>query len=206
MKAVPDEEAEKSIVLVTTGMTNDGYTGEAPYDETTPGGEWSDSVSHVYLYEYANGAIYEADKIKNSGVTIYTVGIFQPMEGIPDTAKGVASLFRRTTADIASSSETFFAVEDPGALKETLADVAQAIGGARPEPAFLPGDVDFDGGITAADARLALRRSVGLENYEEGSPAFLACDVDFSGGVTAADARLILRASVGLEDPKTWIG
>lgn len=66
------------------------------------------------------------------------------------------------------------------------------------------GDVDGDGNISAADARLALRRSVGLETYEEGSPAFLACDVDLDGNVSAADARLILRASVGLEDPKTW--
>lgn len=67
------------------------------------------------------------------------------------------------------------------------------------------GDVDGDGNISAADARLALRRSVGLENCEEGSPAFLACDVDLDGNVSAADARLILRASVGLEDPKTWV-
>ena len=69
---------------------------------------------------------------------------------------------------------------------------------------YMLGDVDFDENITAADARLALRRSVGLEAYEEGSPEYLACDVDFDGNVTAADARLILRASVGLEDPKTW--
>ncbi len=69
---------------------------------------------------------------------------------------------------------------------------------------YTPGDVDEDGKITAADARLALRRSVSLEDYKEGSPKFLACDVDFDGKVTAADARLILRASVGLEDAKTW--
>lgn len=66
------------------------------------------------------------------------------------------------------------------------------------------GDVDGDGKISAADARLVLRRSVGLENYKEGSEKFLACDVDFDGKVSAADARLILRASVGLEDAKTW--
>lgn len=69
---------------------------------------------------------------------------------------------------------------------------------------YTPGDVDGDGKISAADARLALRRSVGLEDYKEGSDKFLACDVDFDGKVSAADARLILRASVGLENPKTW--
>ena len=67
------------------------------------------------------------------------------------------------------------------------------------------GDVNDDGTISAADARLALRRSVGLESYEEGSREFIACDVDHDGNISAADARLILRASVGLEDPKTWI-
>ena len=69
---------------------------------------------------------------------------------------------------------------------------------------FMPGDVDLDKQITAADARLALRKSVGLETYAKGSVQYRACDVDFDGNVSAADARLILRASVGLEDSKTW--
>ncbi|MBQ6421414.1 MAG: dockerin type I repeat-containing protein [Clostridia bacterium] len=68
------------------------------------------------------------------------------------------------------------------------------------EQAVKPGDVDGDGEVSAMDARYALRRSVDLEDYSEGSPAFLACDVDGDGIVTATDARLILRASVGLED------
>ncbi len=66
------------------------------------------------------------------------------------------------------------------------------------------GDVDFDGKITSADARLALRRAVELENYAVGSPEFTACDVDHSGTVTANDARSILRAAVELEDPSQW--
>ena len=72
------------------------------------------------------------------------------------------------------------------------------------EPGRAPGDVDGDGKLSAADARLALRRSVGLEAYQEGSAEYLACDVDRDGTVSAADARLILRASVGLEDPAQW--
>ena len=64
---------------------------------------------------------------------------------------------------------------------------------------FLPGDVDDDGKITAADARLALRRAVDLETYPEGSREFIACDVDKDGKVTAGDARIILRVAVDLE-------
>ena len=64
----------------------------------------------------------------------------------------------------------------------------------------LPGDIDNNGKLTAADARLALRASVGLEDFPADSRSFTAADVDRSGTITAADARLILRAVVLLED------
>lgn len=63
--------------------------------------------------------------------------------------------------------------------------------------AFIYGDVDGNGSVTAADARLALRASVNLEKLSDTQKK--AADVDKNPGVTAADARLILRASVGLE-------
>ena len=72
------------------------------------------------------------------------------------------------------------------------------------KPAVRLGDVDNDGYIAAADARLALRRAVELENYVPGSREFIACDVDKDDIVTSADARLILRAAVELEDPSKW--
>lgn len=59
------------------------------------------------------------------------------------------------------------------------------------------GDVDGNGKITAADARITLRASVKLENLS--AAQIKSADVDGKTGVTAADARLILRASVGLE-------
>ena len=74
--------------------------------------------------------------------------------------------------------------------------------GAEPEVRL--GDVDGNGEINSADARLCLRRAVALETYEKGSKEFIACDVHKDNQVTAADARLILRAAVGLEDPSTW--
>ena len=63
----------------------------------------------------------------------------------------------------------------------------------------LPGDVDGNGQVSAADARLCLRRAVDLENYARGSAEYTACDVTLDGEVTSADARMILRAAVGLE-------
>lgn len=61
----------------------------------------------------------------------------------------------------------------------------------------LKGDIDMDGSITAGDARLALRASVGLEELT--GNAFIAANVDNNHTITANDARLILRYSVGLE-------
>ena len=67
-----------------------------------------------------------------------------------------------------------------------------------------PGDVNGDGKVGSDDARLALRRSVGLETFAEGSAEYRAADVNADGKVGSDDARLILRASVGLEDPSTF--
>lgn len=65
------------------------------------------------------------------------------------------------------------------------------------------GDTDGDGKISAADARLALRASVGLEKLNEAQKT--AAEVDKKAEITASDARLILRASVGLEDSRQWL-
>ena len=61
------------------------------------------------------------------------------------------------------------------------------------------GDVDDDGEVTAADARLALRACVGLENYAPDSLPFARADYDTDGESTASDARMILRTAVALE-------
>ena len=66
------------------------------------------------------------------------------------------------------------------------------------------GDVDGNGEINSADARLALRCAVDLEDYPQGSREFYACDVNKDGEITSADARKILRAAVELEDPADW--
>lgn len=60
------------------------------------------------------------------------------------------------------------------------------------------GDVNSDGTVTAADARLALRYSVSLDSPTDEEKAL--ADYNEDGSVTAADARSILRVSVGLSD------
>ena len=60
------------------------------------------------------------------------------------------------------------------------------------------GDVDKNGAVESGDARLALRRSVQLEDYLPGSGRFVAADMDGDGVVSSGDARAVLRLSVGL--------
>ncbi|MCD7827696.1 MAG: dockerin type I repeat-containing protein [Clostridiales bacterium] len=60
-----------------------------------------------------------------------------------------------------------------------------------------PGDVDGDGKVTAADARLILRRAAKLITFTDAQNKL--ADVDGDGNVTATDARIVLRVSAGLE-------
>ncbi|MBR4428391.1 MAG: hypothetical protein IKS78_03450, partial [Clostridia bacterium] len=60
------------------------------------------------------------------------------------------------------------------------------------------GDIDADGRVTTADARLALRYAVKLQSFTKVQK--LAADVDMNRTISVVDARTILRAAVGLED------
>ena len=63
----------------------------------------------------------------------------------------------------------------------------------------LYGDYNNDRVVSAADARIALRTSVGLETHLFPEQIFVM-DIDQNGKVTSADARSILRMAVGLEE------
>lgn len=68
------------------------------------------------------------------------------------------------------------------------------------------GDIDADGVVTPADARLALRCSVGLPKKDDPASVFSEkekdlADMDMDLRVSAADARAILRTAVRLDPP-----
>ena len=117
-------------------------------------------------------------------------------DGVTTTAYTLTGLTAETTYEI-----TVSAVNSKGEGARSLVFVAKT-NDVIPTPAYLLGDVDKDGKITASDARLALRAAVGLEDYAAGSAEFLAADVDRDEKLTASDARSILRAAVGLEELK----
>ena len=59
------------------------------------------------------------------------------------------------------------------------------------------GDINGDGSVTPADARLTLRLAVQLEPAEDYDLRY--ADMDNDGYISPADARLVLRVSIGLE-------
>ena len=63
---------------------------------------------------------------------------------------------------------------------------------------FIMGDVNGDGKVTSADARITLRVSAGIE--DESAVIFVSADVNEDGKITSADARFILRKAAGIEN------
>ena len=61
---------------------------------------------------------------------------------------------------------------------------------------YLPGDIDMNGAVEAADALLALRYS--MELIELSELQIEIGDLDGDGVLTAADALMILRLSMDL--------
>ncbi len=66
-----------------------------------------------------------------------------------------------------------------------------------PKPQYEAGDINMDGRITAADARLALRFASKLDTPSDEQTTL--SDVNGDKKLTAADARLILRKAAGLD-------
>ena len=62
----------------------------------------------------------------------------------------------------------------------------------------ITGDINCDGEVSAADARLTLRFSANLDEPTDEQKD--AADVNNDGDITASDARKILRVSAGLEE------
>ncbi|MBQ6020184.1 MAG: VWA domain-containing protein [Clostridia bacterium] len=125
---INDADADKNVVLFTTGMTNNGeYNYDGVFNEDTIGSDWYKINTGIYLYAYANHAFEVAEEIKEAGTTLYTIGLFQTMEDIPELGQSVAKLFQLTTRQLASSDDCYFPVDDPDKLELTFGEIADVI-------------------------------------------------------------------------------
>lgn len=101
--------------------------------------------------------------------------------------------------------EFFFSAKETGEYSVTLTvrdsggKIAQFISDAveiESKTELLIGDVNLDGKVTIADARLTLRAAAGLEKLE--GTSLLAADIDGNGKVNASDARMIMRIAANI--------
>ena len=137
LSAIPDERAIKNVVLFTTGMTNTGdysYTGY--FGSNTVGSSWYNIDTNIKLYAYANVAYTQAEALKNKGVSLYTIGLFQTMEDMPDAGKDIAQFFQVTAAALASGNDFFYPVDDTNNLEFTFGEVADDIISPRKQITF----------------------------------------------------------------------
>jgi len=128
LQSIDDEDAIKNVVLFTTGMSNDGdYDYYGQYDENTIGSSWRRTDTQVRLYAYANSACVQADILKENGVGVYTIGLFQTMEQMPEEGRDVASFFKLVAKDLATSDAYYYPVDNPDKLEFTFGEVADYI-------------------------------------------------------------------------------
>lgn len=100
-----------------------------------------------------------------------------------------------TASEAGEYSVTLTVKDSDGKTAQFRSDVTEI----ESKTEILIGDVNLDGKVTAADARITLRAAAGLEKLE--GTAMLAADIDGSGKVNAADARIILRIAANIEKP-----
>lgn len=128
LATVDNPSARKTVVLFTTGMTNNGaYTYSGHYDEDTIGSRWYRSDTDIRLYAYANTAYNSVQNLKDQGISVYTIGLFQTMEGMPDEGKDIVEFFKLTTFDLATSEDYYYPVDDPNDLEFVFGEVADDI-------------------------------------------------------------------------------
>lgn len=131
LDSVTNENAIKNIIVCTTGVADSGdysYDGiYSPDDDRVPA-NWVDVDTDKELYATANVAVAAAEDIKNSGVTIYVIGVFNPIESaLPADGHTLANFFRITAEDVASGSECFYSSENTDGLKNVFGQVEEKI-------------------------------------------------------------------------------
>lgn len=138
-------------------------------------------------------AVCKADGLKNRGVK----------KGAPSYSDyGVNRLTNMHSALLelgfisnASDNKAYDAKFNDIAL--ALAKVLLSLVGSEWKEPFVKGDLNGDGKVTAADARIALQIAAGLKKPT--AEQLKAGDIDGDGKITAKDARLILRMAAGLK-------
>lgn len=125
------------------------------------------------------------------------LGIFWTRVDIPPandewTDKSDKKFFMASHSATLKESGTYRAVIEVWIGSDSLTKSAEF----QYDKSQLTGDINSDGRVTAADARLLLRFAAGLQSYSSSQKQ--KYDVNGDGRVTSADARIVLRIAASL--------
>ena len=208
------------------GYSLGGWTGEYVDDEILSAYEYCDLSGWMFTENNvtpdvgADGVTVTVGSVYTWFFTIYGYGMDygvsdgwgmfplfdNPMEGVDRTrASEVIALIDADEALIEAAIE--YAPEElldfldafywPETSQELLDSTLDALLEAMDqEPEAVPGDVNFDGEVSADDALLILRFALGLVELDEN--ALAVADVNLDGSVNCVDALLTLRIAMGL--------
>ena len=158
--------------------------------------------NEIWVYSKANAdtmakakailnGVCKADGLKNRGVKKGAAAYTD--YGVNRLTKMPSALLEQGFISNASDNKAYDKYFDDIAL-EIAKGLLSAVGESY-KAKVIKGDVDGDGKVTAADSRLALRASVGLEKLSDQQKK--AADIDNDGKITAADSREILKMATG---------
>ena len=133
LSSVPSEGASKNVLLCTTGLTDTGdYNYSGHYDDSVTGSTWQNDDTEIKLYAYANSALSLADRMKLEDISIYVIGIFDPIDSVLTSysTSEVKQLLHRVAHDLASSEAVFYDVDDPEKLSFAFEELQSDVSGS----------------------------------------------------------------------------
>lgn len=170
-----------NIISVASTDQNDNLATRSTYGSTVdlaaPGVDIY-STGHLGYHVYKSGTSMAAPYVTATAALIRSI--------LPSASTTTVKNYILNNVDILPSLQ---GKVNTGGRLNTFAAVCNAAG-------YIIADVNFDGSVTSADARLVLRFSSKLESFSQLQRAL--ADVNNDGIVTAADSRIILQMAANL--------
>ena len=161
----------------------------------------TDLASGTEVGKQATVLVYKADSV-DAEATAETIKFIDQQANAAGLWSEIAATLEDGKYVIKMGGEN----KEDGTAVEVVADTFTV--GAAAGETVLKGDVNDKDGVTAADALITLRFTVGNETAKgiinTPKKEFIA-DVNDKDGVTAADALIILRSTAGNEAAKAFI-
>lgn len=116
------DNVNKNAVIMTTGLTGCGeYNYSGKYNSETVGSNWENGGTKVRLYAYANVAYESVSKLKKQA-NVYSVGMFQIFDDMPEKGQNIVQFFQLVAKDLASDGK-YFEASNMDLLSETMGSV-----------------------------------------------------------------------------------